>query len=340
MTTRLGIIVVFEGPDCAGKTTAAKKIARNIDANYYRMTNRFIPSMFWYMTAVFRRIEQDVLSGKNVVLDRFWMSDSIYGKVFNRDPYYPQQGRTIDRLYKKYNYIGVLCKPWSEVEEQVAAHAEQKDPNHPYKDADYRYVVECYDEVAEKILEKKKGSILGPDNYMHDFTGSNWLVYDYRKDPTAIGLLRQITPLSQRYDWDKACLLSCSGSIKTAKRVILTDCIHKNHKINYPLHDRAGDSLLISNTFQQLEMQEDDYLFASAYDQRVFNKQLIEHLFKKYGAENILVLSYGLAKTLRTYGFYDFHVSIAPRCAIVNNQVYRLEEGFRRFINHDKFNYA
>ena len=72
------MIVILEGADMTGKTSLANHLIRNFGAKYLHMTYRFAGKEFAYHTAVLKKALQLSRRGHMVVLDRCWMSESIY----------------------------------------------------------------------------------------------------------------------------------------------------------------------------------------------------------------------------------------------------------------------
>lgn len=75
------MLIYLEGPDGSGKTTLAKELCAKGNAYYlhdtYRGRHQFI-----YTIALLRRVWKLHKLGKNVVLDRSWLGDNIYSRVF------------------------------------------------------------------------------------------------------------------------------------------------------------------------------------------------------------------------------------------------------------------
>ena len=73
------MIYIVEGCTCSGKSTFAKNLAEVLD---YHLVHYSIPDKnFTYFTDYRNRI----ISSKNVVLDRFFYSELVYQKAFDRE---------------------------------------------------------------------------------------------------------------------------------------------------------------------------------------------------------------------------------------------------------------
>lgn len=69
--------IIIEGPDCAGKSTLAGKLADALDMNILKMTANGGQSVPEYLQK---------LACDGVVIDRCWVSEQIYSDLFKREP--------------------------------------------------------------------------------------------------------------------------------------------------------------------------------------------------------------------------------------------------------------
>lgn len=106
-------VIVLEGPDGAGKTTLAEEIQELAGARYVHMTYRFksTPRQFldyqWAAMRLCLRLARD----SPVVLDRWWMSDEVYGCEFRGSPTNPGTWRALDEVAGYYGWLNVLAVP-------------------------------------------------------------------------------------------------------------------------------------------------------------------------------------------------------------------------------------
>lgn len=69
--------IIIEGPDCAGKSTLAEKLANVLDMNILKMTANGGQSVPEYLQK---------LACDGVIIDRCWVSEQIYSDLFKREP--------------------------------------------------------------------------------------------------------------------------------------------------------------------------------------------------------------------------------------------------------------
>lgn len=75
------MFIYLEGPDGTGKTTLARELCRQQNAVYLHDTYRG-RHQFMYTVSLLRRAHKHLTRGRAVVLDRSWLGDNIYSRVF------------------------------------------------------------------------------------------------------------------------------------------------------------------------------------------------------------------------------------------------------------------
>lgn len=106
-------VTIFEGPDGSGKTTAALAFAKETGARYVhcgpfpRVTSKGLGRM--YIEAMMPAL----LGLHDVVMDRCWMSEPIYGRVFRdgKDRLGSAGRRILSRIALRCDARVVLCLP-------------------------------------------------------------------------------------------------------------------------------------------------------------------------------------------------------------------------------------
>lgn len=85
-------LVILEGPDGAGKTTLAKRVADDLDARYVHLPQ--LPHVKQGLFRVYVEAMLPALLGyQAVVMDRCWLSEQPYGQVYR-----PTEGQRVDYL--------------------------------------------------------------------------------------------------------------------------------------------------------------------------------------------------------------------------------------------------
>lgn len=112
-------LIIFEGPDCAGKTTLMREFRNTmIDATevhhgpYSRLTASQLPR--FYVDSMMPLLHQY----ENLLMDRCWLSERIYGDVFRKgtDRVGMTARRQLERIAMRHGAVIVLClPPWESV---------------------------------------------------------------------------------------------------------------------------------------------------------------------------------------------------------------------------------
>jgi hypothetical protein len=122
------MVTIFEGPDGAGKTTTAVEYARMTGAAYFHHgPYKDVSNSLCRM--VFDTMLPALLGHQDVVIDRCWLSDPIYGRVFRggENRVTCAQRRIMDRIALSCGAVLVNCRPpWSYVEESFLSRPEEE----------------------------------------------------------------------------------------------------------------------------------------------------------------------------------------------------------------------
>jgi thymidylate kinase len=115
-------LIIFEGPDCAGKTTLMREFKNSMldttevhHGPYPRLSAAHLPR--YYVDGMMPLLHQY----ENMLMDRSWLSEAIYGAVFrggvNRIG--TEARRHLERIAMRHGAVVVLClPPWEKVKEQ------------------------------------------------------------------------------------------------------------------------------------------------------------------------------------------------------------------------------
>jgi hypothetical protein len=151
------MIYVLEGPDGVGKTTLAKEIAEQKDAQVLHLTYNANWNMRKYHDDAIYFAEMLNNDGINVVLDRWCPSEAIYGKIFRDGPSF-----NVDFMIKYYYPLldiqFIYCRNDNAVENHL-------------KNAKRRE--EMFESMADVVEEF--------DGFVRDHKSMNWIEYDYDK---------------------------------------------------------------------------------------------------------------------------------------------------------------
>lgn len=136
-------LIIIEGPDCSGKSTLAKHTAIQLNACYIHSTGAktLHAGMHDYHKSQLQNAEVNLLQGKNVVMDRLWPSELVYGQILRpamSDKIYDFV--EILALVSTLNPVYVFCDD----EDVVVRHERNRNLDHPYSNGQFQRIVEGY----------------------------------------------------------------------------------------------------------------------------------------------------------------------------------------------------
>lgn len=129
MAKHTGIICI-EGPDGVGKTTLAEHFVEEYGAVSLHATYRFKKMIPAYHEALRRRAEFiSEVGGGLAILDRHWITEAIYARVFRGGTQWPPYTFDMDQVFQNMGVLTILCLPNS-IEESLRRRRErdEKDP--------------------------------------------------------------------------------------------------------------------------------------------------------------------------------------------------------------------
>lgn len=159
--------IILEGPDCAGKTSLAKKLKKELGINckYIHLDSNAKESE--YICVLDPEKHPSI---KHKIIDRHWPSELVYGHVFRNGPRI-----NIDKIVnyaKKQNVIYILClPPKAEVSKNFHSRIESEQYNTVSKVYDfykmmlalhkefikYDYTKQSFEDIYKKI--KKESNV-------------------------------------------------------------------------------------------------------------------------------------------------------------------------------------
>ena len=108
------MIVVLEGPDGAGKTFLAEHLREKFGLAYHREGPPPVPRdrlALHYTGVLFNAVMDKMGGGKGTVLDRFALSQSIYGPVYRGEDDFAEELAYLGKTLRRIGALQVLCLP-------------------------------------------------------------------------------------------------------------------------------------------------------------------------------------------------------------------------------------
>lgn len=161
MTPRLYVI---EGPDCSGKTTLAKFLARHVSQShecaYFHCEGKsaLFPAMNEVMDMVLNNAEWCFHGlGMSYVIDRHWPSEYVYGSITRPEMAKNFRHEHFKERIQRLGGMYVYCRGGEDA--LVKRHHEQRDEAHPYDDDLFRKIINKYEEWYFKYIDKLEPNV-------------------------------------------------------------------------------------------------------------------------------------------------------------------------------------
>lgn len=168
-------LLIFEGPDGSGKTTAALVAAKTLNARYVHFSNLpRVKASLWRL--YYEAMLPAVLGYQAVVLDRCWLSEPIYGRIFRGglDRMGVIRRRHLERLALRCAAQVVVCLPPERlVRSNLAARAKQAKLDHVGATPVLRHVGRLWAAYAHSLCHQTCLPVC-----YYDYTADEPLAYD------------------------------------------------------------------------------------------------------------------------------------------------------------------
>lgn len=310
-------IIILDGPDATGKTTLQKFLVNRYSAKHLHLTyNSSVASrMFDYQTEAMIeaiKLSQDHL----VVVDRHWISEAIYARVFRGGSPWPHMGRLMDRVWRKHAAMYVICLP-DTIESGIENHHKNLDPSHPYDDVKFTELLTRY-----LALYEGDGETTG-DDYAAQLARHNPMcdrpdVIDYRIGADGSDmkgfcdkLIYQLG-LWRKLQWPKALdsgYMNFTGHWAHADYLVVGERFNlKNSTLvgsEWPFYEYLNSSKFLLEIFAKINVDESRLMFTNSVDLHNYNN----HDIREFYDRNFKIISLGNTATTwcRTLGVKRFN---------------------------------
>lgn len=153
-------VIILEGQDSSGKTTLANKLLAIHKGVYIHATYRFKNKMPIYHAAILRKALK-LAKTQLVIIDRLFISEYIYAKVFRGGTKWPEAFRMFNSFCREMNIPIILCVPETIQRGKIWFEKSKKERVEMYKNIDK--VIEEYCNYANKHKYDKNVIIYNRD---------------------------------------------------------------------------------------------------------------------------------------------------------------------------------
>lgn len=109
------MIVVLEGPDGAGKTHLAGQLAERFGLRVHHEGPPPVPQdqLYLYYVGVLFDAVMENMSGPGIVLDRFGLSETIYGVMYRgaEEGHFQREWKDLSSHLRRLDAVQILCLP-------------------------------------------------------------------------------------------------------------------------------------------------------------------------------------------------------------------------------------
>lgn len=276
-------LLILEGPDAVGKTTFAEQFRHTYpNTDYIHLTH--IPetrSMWRLQYMSLWRAQFQLSRGKNVIIDRHWMSDNVYAGVYRGGSKMPFDVCGYDRVIRRLCGVYVMfCPP---VQFAVDNHAKMAAKGREMYEVDdrIRQVAKSYWDLWYGYdFEAVSGAVLPNRDYCTVLKLNGGM--SARSDAFLLDITQGIDP---RLNIGQICDLSSSlqatqysaafdhaqcnylGHIEKACYLIVGDRINPSKSGRWPFVDLGASSRVVSQALHAYPNIEDHFIWTNARDQ-------------------------------------------------------------------------
>lgn len=262
-------VIVVEGCDGTGKTTLARKLVAEHDGIYIH--NRYHKNIWPFFMATMRwaqRASQDRL----VVVDRHWVSECVYARVYRGGSDVPWDVRALARVWARLGALNVVCLPPFNVVIE----------NHKKLKGERDEMYEDVRAVAARYAMLWNGGLIPPADA--DYTEQlselgvsrryDWACYDFTAGTSEAGFKGARWTLLERLEHVRAMTFQAgledfrgelSGNPKVADVLLVGDRSNATRP-NWPFCHHAGSSTFLNKTLHTLRADESFLAFANLHD--------------------------------------------------------------------------
>lgn len=295
-----GRIICLEGPDTGGKSTAAKHLL--LEAQRQKLRTRYVHQVkrrnVWaYHYRLLHLLDRWSSTGDFVVVDRWWPSESAYGRAYRGGSKMKFSARGLDRVAIHLGVTYVKCLPPLEV--CVDAHRTLRPHRHDELDG-VRRVWGYYNDWGSSLLPS---DTLDYMDHCSTRSGTRSDILDY--DRTKYDALEELTwkifhdteSTSQMEYWPHVCLGGPIGPPPGKRALFLGERLNpqklprRGH--GWPFVDNDHSSEYLSEALTIAGLYEKDFGWINALD--AGSEDLLEHMSSEWSSTPIVAMG-GIAQ--------------------------------------------
>lgn len=252
-------IIILDGPDACGKSTLQQEFVTRHGAYPIHLTYPAPDGLTMWEYQTREMMHAISMSATRlVVVDRHWISEKIYAKVFRGRSPWPQMGRMMHRVWMKHSAVYVLCLPAS-IELGIKRHNENLDEKHPYPDDKFAELLNAYLDFAASVTYSPFYK-----EYRIENEGQDMPFFCEQVLHKVMQL--QLAQYGPAHNPAEQNLL---GHLATANALIVGEQsnpkeFHRKFECYYPFYEYGNSSLYLTEILDGLKMIEENVMWTNA----------------------------------------------------------------------------
>lgn len=345
------MIIVLEGPDCAGKTTLAHALIK-ASGDRTRYIHALRPEVQWpYATQILYQAVLNERAGLDTILDRHWISDNVYSYI---DPSRGRSGihvRRMESVLNRYGAFYILAAPDPRLclAEYKKTHVERNEL-YGKRFTDVQRVMKLYRALWTGMQQPQPA-----DDHPEQYTSQLTFTQPFCQRPLARNYDRFMVCDQQRWArdvWEVARVdtawfreadplrelrgkldeeyLNLSGSLLSCKALLVGErAADPSRRCLWPFYSHKGSAAYLTRSLHRSLVPELDVAFVNAYSAYTQSTKplstVIEWISQHRPSARVVALGREAAHALEDVGCHDYVHVPHPQWA-------------RRFNHHGDYN--
>jgi hypothetical protein len=310
------MIIVLEGADGVGKTYLAKELCRRLNAKYIHAGYKFKDRQFTYHTAIIHIAMEHVRKCNTpAIIDRWWISESVYSEAYRDGTNYPLMGRYMDRIISKLGGIYVFCLHDGSIEDYCVKYEALKASRYEmYKDT--RDVALIYQGIWDGSYAS------GYDNYANQVSESGG--FKSRPDCFRYSIEREGKNIAAFCEKIAGALRLPSlinsdnfiGSLYDSSALMVGDevCPTRKGRLCWPFHKYANSGLYLTRWLHEHLIAEKDLAWVNIHEKD--GRDNIARWLCRHEKGTVVCLGKEASRTFgATFKKREYHEAMHPQAA-------------------------
>jgi thymidylate kinase len=148
-----GKLIIVEGPDECGKTTLVNQLTKAYHLVPFHCTasKKLFPALADYHWNILDNVKLMLAEGHNVILDRYFLSELVYGSIMGRGNHYNKTALELHKEVIKLDCLFIFCSSEGAWNRYKQGHV---DPAHSLNEEQYKQITNTYEQISAIYIPK------------------------------------------------------------------------------------------------------------------------------------------------------------------------------------------